>query len=239
MEITMKHHKILPHYSIKESIEKIKTTSTLTHAPKVLILYGSLRKGSFSKMLAIEAMRILKSFGAEVKIFNPKELPIFDSISSDNLKVKELRKLAAWSEAMVWCSPELHGNFTSVFKNQIDWIPLSEGSIRPTQGKTLGLMQVNGGSQSFNVVNNMRILGRWMRMFTIPNQSSVPKAYQEFDDAGLMKPSPLRDRVVDVMEELFKMTLVLREQGDWLAERFSENKSSHARRATEQPLCCV
>ena len=235
----MKHHQIVPQYSIKESIEKMKASAGLTHAPKVLILYGSLREGSFSKMLAIEAMNILQSFGAEVKIFNPEELPIFDSISSDNLKVIELRELAMWSEAMVWCSPELHGNFTSVFKNQIDWIPLSDGSIRPTQGKTLALMQVSGGSQSFNVVNNMRILGRWMRMFTIPNQSSVPKAFQEFDDAGLMKPSPLRDRVVDVMEELLKMTLVLREKTDWLTHRFSENKSLYSAISTEQPSCCV
>ena len=235
----MKHYKVLPHYSIKESIEKMKATSKLTHAPKVLILYGSLREGSFSKMLAIEAMNILKSFGAEVKMFNPEKLPVFDSISSDNPKVIELRELTIWSEAMVWCSPELHGNFTSVFKNQIDWIPLSEGSIRPTQGKVLALMQVSGGSQSFNVVNNMRILGRWMRMFTIPNQSSVPKAFQEFEHTGLMKASPLRDRVVDVMEELFKMTLVLREQTDWLAERFSENKAPHVTVSAKQSLRCA
>ncbi|MEW6997227.1 arsenical resistance protein ArsH [Colwelliaceae bacterium BS250] len=235
----MKHHQIIPHYSIKESVKNFKAISGFTHAPKVLILYGSLREGSFSKMLAIEAMKILQKFGAEVKIFNPEELPIFDSVSSSNHKVIELRELAIWSEAMVWCSPELHGNFTSVFKNQIDWIPLSDGSIRPTQGKTLALMQVNGGSQSFNVVNNLRILGRWMRMFTIPNQSSVPKAFQEFDDAGLMKSSPLRDRVVDVMEELVKMTLVLREQSDWLTQRFSENKSAHEETLIEQPACCI
>jgi arsenical resistance protein ArsH len=66
--------------------------------------------------------------------------------------------------------------------------------VRPTQGKTLAVMQVCGGSQSYNAVNQMRILGRWMRMLTIPNQSSVAKAFQEFDEAGRMKPSPLAER---------------------------------------------
>jgi len=235
----MKHYEEIPHYSIESSIEKMNNSPAVAHDPKVLILYGSLRSGSYSKMLAIEAMKIMQSFGAEVKIFNPETLPVFDSVSSDNPKVLELRELAKWAEAMVWCSPEVHGNFTSVFKNQIDWIPLEDGSVRPTQGKVLALMQVSGGSQSFNVVNNMRILGRWMRMFTIPNQSSVPKAYQEFDQDGLMKPSALRDRVVDVLEELLKMTLILREKSDWLTHRFSENKSSYSLSSTEKSPCCA
>ncbi len=224
----MKHHKIFPNHSLNETLKQMNATETLDHAPRILVLYGSLRKGSYSRMLAMEAKRILQTFGADVRVFDPTELPIFDSVQADHSKVIELRELAKWSEAMVWSSPEVHGNFTSVFKNQIDWIPLNDGSVRPTQGKVLGLMQVSGGSQSFNVVNNLRILGRWMRMFTIPNQSSVPKAFQEFSEDGRMKNSPLRDRVVDVMEELFRMTLLLREKSDWLTYRFSENKISYA-----------
>lgn len=220
----MNNSKSIAKSSLKGNIEQLRSTTPLSHAPRVLILYGSIRNGSISKMLAIEAMNLLQSFGAEVKMFNPEHLPMFDSANVNNPYVLKLRELAVWSEAMVWCSPEVHGNFTGVFKNQIDWLPLSTGSIRPTQGKTLALMQISGGSQSFNVVNNMRILGRWMRMFTIPNQSSIPKAHQEFDDTGKMKPSAFKDRVMDVLQELFKMTLMLREQSQWLTHRYSENK---------------
>lgn len=223
----MKHHKIFPYHSLNETLAQMNNTEALDHPPRILVLYGSLRKGSYSRMLAMEGKRILQSFGADVRVFDPAGLPVFDKVQMDHPKVRELRDLANWSEAMVWCSPEVHGNFTAVFKNQIDWIPLSAGSVRPTQGKVLALMQVSGGSQSFNVLNNLRILGRWMRMFTIPNQSSVPKAYEQFNDEGLMKSSPLRDRVVDVMEELFRMTLLLREKSDWLTHRFSENKRSY------------
>jgi len=212
--------------SLKDFIGQPKNTQALNHPPRVLILYGSIRNGSITKMLALEVMTLLQSIGAEVRMFNPEQLPIFDSANTNNPHVIKLRELAIWSEAMVWCSPEVHGNFTGVFKNQIDWLPLSTGSIRPTQGKTLALMQISGGSQSFNVVNNMRILGRWMRMFTIANQSSIPKAHQEFDDAGKMKPSAFRDRVIDVLQELIKMTLLLRQHSDWLTHRYSENKSS-------------
>ena len=222
----MKHHTLFPNHSLDETLIQMNRNKSLDHAPRVLILYGSIRDGSYSRMLAMEAKRILQSYGAEVRVFDPSELPLFDNVQVEDPKVVELRELAKWSEAMVWSSPELHGNYTSVFKNQIDWIPLSEGSIRPTQGKVLAVMQVTGGSQSFNVVNNLRILGRWMRMFTIPNQSSVPKAYQEFNKDGTMKDSPLKDRVVDVMEELFRMTLVLREKSEWLSNRFSENKTT-------------
>ncbi len=222
----MTQHSIIPPHSLTKSVNQMNEQQAFNHAPRVLVLYGSLRKNSYSKLLAMEAVRILRSFGADVRIFDPQDLPIFDGEQTENPKVKELRSLAKWSEAMVWCSPEIHGNFSSVLKNQIDWIPLAEGSIRPTQGKVLGLMQVTGGSQSFNVVNNLRILGRWMRMFTIPNQSSVAKAFQEFNEDKSMKDSPYRDRVVDVMEELFRMTLVLREKSDWLTHRFSENKTS-------------
>ncbi len=220
----MKQHEISPTHSVHETLAQMNDTEAFDHPPRILVLYGSLRKGSYSRMLALEGKRVLQSFGADVRVFDPAGLPVFDKVQVDHPKVRELRDLATWSEAMVWCSPEMHGNFTGVFKNQIDWIPLSEGSIRPTQGKVLGLMQVSGGSQSFNVLNNLRILGRWMRMFTIPNQSSVPKAYEQFGDDGLMKNSPFRDRVVDVMEELFRMTLLLREKSDWLTFRFSENK---------------
>jgi arsenic resistance protein ArsH len=223
----MKKNDCLPNHNVLDTLHQIRSTDEFQHPPRVLILYGSLRQGSFSRMLAKEAERILGKFGAEVRLFDPRGLPVFDGVQVEHPKVIELRELSKWSEAMVWVSPEVHGNFTSVFKNQIDWIPLSEGSIRPTQGKVLGLMQISGGSQSFNVVNNLRILGRWMRMFTIPNQSSVPKAFDEFNDQGEMKASPFRDRVVDVMEELFRMTLLLRGKNQWLSTRYSENKKDY------------
>jgi arsenic resistance protein ArsH len=162
--------------------------------------------------------------GAETQIFDPSDLPIVNSVSKDHAKVQELRALSLWSEGQVWCSPEMHGAITGVFKNQIDWLPLEEGSVRPTQGRTLAVMQVSGGSQSFNAVNTLRLLGRWMRMFTIPNQSSVPKAYEQFDDAGRMKPSANYDRVVDVMEELIRFTWLLRDRAEYLVDRYSERK---------------
>ncbi len=201
---------------------KLAQQGDLNHPPRILLLYGSLRERSFSRFLTYEAARILEHFGAEVKIFDPMELPMVGSVPEDHPKVVELRELCLWSEGQVWCSPERHGAITAVMKNQIDWIPLEQGAIRPSQGRTLAVMQVCGGSQSFNVVNTMRLLGRWMRMFTIPNQSSVPQAYREFDDAGRMRPSGYYDRVVDVMEELFKMTLLLRGRTGYLTDRYSE-----------------
>ena len=126
----------------------------------------------------------------------------------------------------MWCSPERHGSMTGIMKSQIDWIPLSLGAVRPTQGKTLALMQVCGGSQSFNAVNQMRILGRWMRCLTIPNQSSVAKAWAEFDDDDRMKPSSYYDRIVDVLEELVKFTLLTRDRNDVLLDRYSERKET-------------
>ena len=194
------------------------------HPPRILILYGSLRPQSFSRKLALEAERLLQHFGAETRVFDPHELPLLDSVGVDHPKVQELRALSEWSEGHVWISPERHGTITAVFKNQIDWLPLEEGGVRPTQGRTLAVMQVCGGSQSFNVVNALRVLGRWMRMVTIPNQSSVPKAWQEFDEQGRMKPSAYYDRVVDVMEELVKFTVMVRGRSAYLTNRYSERK---------------
>ena len=196
------------------------------HKPRILLLFGSTRERSFSRLLVEEAARLLEHFGAETRLFDPSGLPLPDDVPVDHPKVQELRDLVLWSEGQVWCSPERHGAMSAVFKAQIDWIPLALGAVRPTQGKTLAVMQVCGGSQSFNVVNQLRVLGRWMRMFTIPNQSSVPKAYMEFDDAGRMKPSPFYDRVVDVMEELVKFTLLLRDRKAFLVDRYSERKES-------------
>ena len=196
------------------------------HKPRILLLYGSTRERSFSRLLVEEAARLLEHFGAETRIFNPSGLPLPDDVPVDHPKVQELRDLVLWSEGQVWCSPERHGAMSAVFKAQIDWIPLELGAVRPTQGKTLAVMQVCGGSQSFNVVNQLRVLGRWMRMFTIPNQSSVAKAYMEFDEDGRMKPSAYYDRVVDVMEELVKFTLLLRNQQAFLVDRYSERKES-------------
>jgi len=198
-----------------------------THAPRFLLLYGSLRERSYSRLVAEEAARLLRALGGETRLFNPSGLPLVDDAASDgHPKVQELHELAQWAEGMVWCSPERHGAMTGLMKTQIDWIPLSAGAVRPTQGKTLAVMQVSGGSQSFNAVNQMRVLGRWMRMLTIPNQSSVAKAYQEFDDAGRMKPSPYYDRIVDVVEELMKFTLLTRDIEPYLLDRYSERKET-------------
>jgi len=198
------------------------------HAPRILLLHGSLRERSFSRLANEEAARILHRFGCETKVFDPAGLPLADGARGDHPKVRELRDLVIWSEGMVWCSPERHGAMTGIMKTQIDWIPLSLGGVRPTQGKTLAVMQVCGGSQSFNAVNQLRILGRWMRLITIPNQSSVAKAFLEFDEAGRMKPSPYYDRIVDVMEELVKFTLLTRDRADYLVDRYSERRESAA-----------
>ena len=197
-----------------------------THAPRILLLYGSLRERSFSRLLTEEAARLLVAMGAEPRIYDPHGLPLPDAEPETHPKVQELRDLAQWSEGMVWTSPERHGAMTGIMKAQIDWIPLAVGSVRPTQGKTLAVMEVSGGSQSFNAVNQMRILGRWMRMLTIPNQSSVAKAFMEFEEDGRMKPSPYYDRVVDVMEELVKFTLLTRDRAGYLVDRYSERRES-------------
>ncbi|WP_377513180.1 arsenical resistance protein ArsH [Octadecabacter sp. R77987] len=194
----------------------------IDHPPRILLLYGSLRDESYSRCAAEEGARVLRALGCETRFFDPHSLPLVDDADASHPKVAELRDLALWSEGMVWSSPERHGAMTGVMKTQIDWLPLAPiGGIRPTQGKTLALMQVSGGSQSFNAVNQMRILGRWMRMVTIPNQSSVPKAWSEFDK-GRMKPSPLYNRIVDVMEELARFTVLTRGRKDMLVDRYSE-----------------
>jgi arsenic resistance protein ArsH len=198
------------------------------HPPRILLLYGSLRERSYSRFLVLEAERLLRHFGAETRVFDPHGLPLPDSVPPDHPKVREL---SLWSEGQVWCSPERHGTITGVFKSQVDWLPLESGGVRPTQGRTLAVMQVSGGSQSFNAVNALRVLGRWMRMVTIPNQSSVPKAFQEFDEAGRMRPSPYYDRIVDVMEELVWFTLLTRDRSEYLTTRYSEHKEAAEREA--------
>lgn len=206
--------------------KRLLSPARAAHAPRILLLYGSLRDRSFSRLMTEEAARILRRFGAETQTYCPSGLPLPDDADEGHPKVQELRNLVTWCEGMVWCSPERHGAMTGIMKTQIDWIPLSLGGVRPTQGKTLAVMQVSGGSQSFNAVNQLRILGRWMRLLTIPNQSSTPKAFLEFDSADRMKPSPFYDRVVDVMEELIKFTLLTRDNKDFLLDRYSERKES-------------
>ncbi|MDL0430967.1 arsenical resistance protein ArsH [Marinobacter sp. TBZ242] len=206
--------------------EDLFASALSSHRPTILLLYGSLRERSFSRLAVEEAARLLEAMGAETRIFNPRGLPLADAEDASHPKVQELRDLAQWSEGMVWCSPERHGAMTGIMKTQIDWIPLSIGGMRPTQGKTLAVMQVCGGSQSFNAVNQLRVLGRWMRMVTIPNQSSVPKAFTEFDDNNRMLPSPYYNRIVDVMEELMKFTLLIRDRSDYLTNRYSERVES-------------
>lgn len=208
--------------------ERLLSPDRANHAPRILLLYGSLRERSFSRLMTEEAARILTRLGAETQTFSPSGLPLPNDAEEDHPKVQELRDLVTWSEGMVWCSPERHGAMTGIMKTQIDWIPLSLGGVRPTQGKTLAVMQVSGGSQSFNAVNQLRILGRWMRLLTIPNQSSTPKAFLEFDDTDRMKPSPFYDRMVDVMEELMKFTLLTRDNKDYLLDRYSERRESAA-----------
>ena len=208
-------------------IDALKPEFEIDNPPKILLLYGSLREKSYSRLVAEEAERILHKLGAETRFFHPSGLPLpDDGVDATHPKVAELRDLVTWCDGMIWSSPERHGAMTGIMKAQIDWIPLSVGSVRPTQGKTLAVMQVSGGSQSFNTVNQLRILGRWMRLLTIPNQSSVPKAYNEFDENGRMRPSPLYDRIVDVMEELMKFTLLTRGQRAYLVDRYSERVSA-------------
>lgn len=220
----------LPNISAKlfhlPEVDRLSPTAFATHAPRILLLYGSLRKRSYSKLLALEAARILQAMGADTRLFDPTGLPLPDAEPDTHPKVQELRQLVQWSEGMVWSSPERHGSMSGIMKAQIDWIPLSQGSVRPTQGKTLAVMQVSGGSQSFNAVNQLRVLGRWMRMITIPNQSSVAKAFNEFNEDGRMKPSAFYDRIVDVMEELMKFTLLTRDVSPYLVDRYSERKES-------------
>jgi arsenic resistance protein ArsH len=207
-------------------VEALVGPSASRHAPRILMLYGSLRERSFSRLVSEEAGRLLSWFGCDVRTFDPTGLPLPDAEDASHPKVAELRELAEWSEGMVWCSPERHGAMTGIMKAQIDWIPLTLGAVRPTQGKTLAVMQICGGSQSFNSVNQLRVLGRWMRMLTIPNQSSVPKAFMEFDENDRMKPSPFYDRIVDVMEELVKFTWLVRDRNTVLTDRYSERKES-------------
>ena len=196
-----------------------------THPPRILLLYGSLRERSYSRLLTFEAQRLLDAMGAETRVYHAHGLPLPDDAEASHPKVVELREAMLWSEGQVWTSPERHGAMSAVMKAQIDWIPLALGAIRPTQGRTLAVMQVSGGSQSFNAVNTLRLLGRWMRMITIPNQSSVAKAFQEFDGAGRMKPSAYYERIVDVMEELVRFTILVRPHAVQLVDRYSERKA--------------
>ncbi|GAB2887994.1 arsenical resistance protein ArsH [Microbulbifer echini] len=215
---------MLPRHTRSEIQRRLQKSSPSSEPAKILILYGSLRPNSFSRLLANQVAEILQYFDAEVRLFDPADLPLYDGVNFEHPKVHQLREWSAWSQGQVWISPEIHGNISAVFKNQIDWLPLDQSATRATQGKTLAVMQISGGSQSFNTVNSLRVLGRWMRMFTIPNQSSIAKAWQEFDELGRLKDSSFRDRVIDVLEELVKTTILLRGQSDYLTERFSEAK---------------
>jgi len=207
--------------------ELLKADGDDGHKPRILLLYGSLREQSYSRRAVEESARVLRYLGCETKIFDPRGLPQPDDAEPDHPKVAELRELSVWAEGMVWSSPERHGAMTGIMKSQIDWLPLSlKGGIRPTQGKTLAIMQVSGGSQSFNAVNQMRILGRWMRMVTIPNQSSIPKAWLEFDDEGRLPAGSFYSRIVDVMEELVKFTWLTRGRSEYLVDRYSERVES-------------
>lgn len=217
---------LIPELFKVPAADELFSRQAASHKPRILLLYGSLRSRSFSRLVVEESVRLLEAMGAETRVFNPSGLPLPDDSDDSHPKVQELRELVNWSEGMVWCSPERHGAMTGIMKAQIDWIPLNMGAVRPTQGKTLAVMQVCGGSQSFNAVNQMRVLGRWMRMLTIPNQSSVAKAWAEFDDNDRMKPSPYYDRIVDVLEELLKFTLLTRDRNDYLLDRYSERKES-------------
>lgn len=202
----------------------------LDHPPRILLLYGSLRDRSYSRLVTEEAARLLRFFGAEPRIFDPSDMPFPDQVKGDDHPaIHELRELSLWSEGQVWCSPERHGQITGLMKAQIDNLPLSIGGVRPTQGRTLAVMQVSGGSQSFNSVNTLRLLGRWMRMVTIPNQSSVAKAFEEFDADGRMKASTYYDRIVDVMEEMVRFTVLLRPHVDRMTDRYSERKEDAAK----------
>ena len=209
----------------RPTAEKLHVLERSDYPPRFLLLYGSLRERSYSRLLIEEADRLLRALGAQTRIYDPRGLPQPDGASPDHPKVAELLEASLWSEGHVWCSPERHGTITGIFKSQIDWLPLERGGVRPTQGRTLAVAQVNAGSQSFNAVNALRILGRWMRMVTIPNQSSVAKVYDEFDEAGRMKPSAYYDRLVDVMEELVKFTLLTRGSAGYLVDRYSERKA--------------
>ena len=193
-----------------------------THPPRILLLHGSLRERSYSRLLADEAERLLIAMGCETRRFDPTGLPLPDGAESSHPKVQELRALSIWSEGQIWSSPERHGTLSGIMKVMIDWLPLSEGGVRPTQGRTLAVMQVSGGSQSFNAVNAMRLLGRWMRMVTIPNQSSVPKAFELFDAAGRLPAGPHYERLVDVCEELARFTWLVRDNAVELVDRYSE-----------------
>ncbi len=209
----------------------------LNPPPRILLLYGSLRARSFSRLAVEEAARLLILFGAEVRIFDPSDLPLPDQVEGDDHPaVHELREHALWSEAMVWCSPERHGQITGIMKAQIDHLPLEFGGKRPTQGRTLAVMQVSGGSQSFNAVNTLRLLGRWMRMITIPNQSSVAMAFKEFGEDGRMRASSYYDRIVDVMEELVRFTILTRGHTDQLVDRYSERKAAILKRDADKDL---
>lgn len=221
--------KVLPNLNTKfqpDFCSSFMHSPTSQHPPKILLLYGSLRATSYSRLVIEECALLLDHMGAETKIFDPTNLPLPDSDDALHPKVVELRELMLWSEGQVWCSPERHGAMTGILKAQIDWVPLELGGMRPTQGKTLAVMQVSGGSQSFNTVNQLRVLGRWMRMLTIPNQSSVAKAFMEFDDNKRMKPSSYYNRLVDVLEELMKFTWLTRDNKAYLVDRYSERVES-------------
>jgi len=221
--------KISPSCLMPIVTDSLKGADDGDHKPRILVLYGSLRSVSYARKSAEQGARILRTRGCDVRMFDPLGLTFLgiDGVEP-HLEVLELCDLAVWSEDMVCSSPERHGAMLGIMTLQIDWLSLDMGGVRPTQGKTLALMQVFDGSQSCKAVIQMRILGRRMRMVTIPNQSSIPKAFLEGDSDGRLPDAALYHWIVDVMEQLVTFTWPVRGRFAYLVDRYSERVETDA-----------